>query len=235
MNTHFSNEDINAIDADSTNNYFTPVMRDVLNHIENPRRVCDLGCGNGVFTAVLKGWTSCQLVGVDGSEYALKQAKRLNFDELHKINDFSADHLPFKDNSFDLVINKDVLEHLLHPDHLVREIARITTYGGYALIHVPNHFPVAGRLKLLFNNTIDPFHYFPNSRRWDFPHIRFFTMQSLCEIFKKNDFQLIHDMNFYFFQAGRSTRFFPMSVRKILCDKFPDAWTEGYTLLFKRE
>ena len=63
---------------------------------------------------------------------------------MHHIHDFSSDTLPFDDGIFDLVINKDVLEHLVHPEHLVSEIARITRRGGYALIHVPNHFPFVG-------------------------------------------------------------------------------------------
>ena len=33
-------------------------------------------------------------------------------------------------------------------------------------------------VKFLFNADIDPFKFFPDSDRWNFPHIRFFTKES---------------------------------------------------------
>ena len=147
MKDHFDNQHIDAINHDLSNNYFRTVLVEALEYSGNPRDVCDVGCGNGIFTSWIKDSLSCRLVGVDGSEYALNKAKQLNFDELHHIEDFSNNNLPFKDESFDFVINKDVLEHLLNPENLVHEIARITRIGGFALIHVPNHFPISGRLK----------------------------------------------------------------------------------------
>lgn len=43
----------------------------------------------------------CQLTGVDGSRYALDQAKRSGFDKHELIDDFSSSRLPFADDSFD--------------------------------------------------------------------------------------------------------------------------------------
>ena len=163
---HFSSKDIDSIRVDPENNYFSQVLQETMEYIPNSKNICDVGCGNGLFSAVLKDWINCRLVGVDGSEYALQQAQKMGFDELIHIGDFSVDRLPFEDNSFDLVINKDVLEHLLHPEHLIYEISRITKECGHVLIHVPNHFPLIGRLKLMFNNTVDPFNYFPDARCW---------------------------------------------------------------------
>lgn len=233
--SHFTVEDINAIEANPAFNYFTPVLRDVLEYIEKPRSVCDVGCGNGVFTAVLKDWTGCQLFGVDGSEYALKQAKRLNFDELNEIGDFSTDSLPFEDDSFDLVINKDVLEHLIHPVHLAREIARITTgEGGYALIHVPNHFPIAGRLKLLFRNTIDPFNYFPDSRRWNFPHIRFFNKKDFLDLMLSAGLKPVANLCHHFASFPKAGKLLTKSMKNRLSRHNPNAFAEGFTFLFQK-
>jgi len=231
---HFPDQYIDEICAETENNYFTPVLKEAFDTMPKLSSICDVGCGNGVFSAVLKEWGSYRLAGVDGSEYALQQAKEAGFDELHLIEDFSSSRLPIEDGSFDLVLSKDVLEHVLHADHLASEIARIVRQDGYALIHVPNHFPVIGRLRLLFQNKLDAFDYFPDSHRWNFPHIRFFTMKDLCLLFEQHGFEVIKDMNRHFFIAGRLGRLIPALLRRYLCAKYPDAWTEGYTVLFRK-
>lgn len=231
---HFPDHYIDEIRGDPEDNYFTPILNEALAYVGALRDVCDVGCGNGVFSIAIKQKTGCRLVGVDGSRHALAQAKARGFDKLHRIDDFSSDRLPFEDSSFDLVLNKDVMEHLLHPDHLVGEIARITRPGGYALIHVPNHFPLAGRIRLLFRNTIDPFDYFPESERWDFPHIRFFTMGSLVKLFQQMGFDVAGNFSDYFFLGGPLGRLLPRQFRRMLCSRFPDAWTEGYTVLVRK-
>ena len=171
---HFSNELIDDISGDPENNYFTPVLNQVLDRIPMPNKVLDVGCGNGLFTSAIKKKISCRLTGVDGSEHALSHAYKSGFDEVYIINDFSIDSLSSETSSMDFVICKDVLEHLICPEQLVSEISRVVRNGGFVLLHVPNHFPIIGRLKLLFQNTIDPFYFFPDAERWNFPHIRFY-------------------------------------------------------------
>ena len=80
-----------------------------------------------------------------------------------------------KDLDFDLVISKDVLEHVLNPQYAFRQFWNKIRIGGYLLIHVPNHFPIYGRMKFLKSNNIDTFNYFPNHQRYNYPHIRFYN------------------------------------------------------------
>ncbi len=232
---HFPDRYIDEIRAETENNYFTPVLKEAFDVMPALSSICDVGCGNGVFSAALKTWGNYRLAGVDGSAYALQQAKEEGFDELHLIEDFSSSRLPIEDDSFDFVLSKDVLEHVLHADHLVGELARIVRPDGYALIHVPNHFPIIGRLRLLFHNKLDTFDYFPDSHRWDFPHIRFFTMKDLCLLFEQYGFEVVSDMNCHFFIAGRLGRFIPAFLKRYLCANYPDAWVEGYTVLFRKQ
>jgi SAM-dependent methyltransferase len=231
---HFSSKDIDSIRADPENNYFTQVLRETLEYTPNPNNVCDVGCGNGLFSAVLKNWTNCRLVGVDGSDYALKQAQLKDFDDLIKIQDFSVDNLPFEDESFDLVINKDVLEHLLHPEHLVFDILRVTRVGGQALIHVPNHFPLFGRLKLLFTNTIDPFNYFPDSRRWDFPHIRFFDQKDFLDLMISVGFKPVVNLCHHFQSFPKIGFFMSNNLKNKISKKNPNLFATGFTYLFRK-
>lgn len=87
--------------------------------------------------------------------------------------------LPFPDGSFDLVVCKDILEHLLEPLAVLKEAKRVLRDGGAIVISVPNHFYWPMRVRLLFGKGIlwrglvtD---HSAGYREWDYMHIRFFT------------------------------------------------------------
>ena len=85
------------------------------------QKILDVGCGNGAFTQILKDFKS-YLVGIDGNEHGLKLSKSRGFDETHFVDDFSNNELSMvKDLDFDLVISKDVLEHVLNPQYAFRQ------------------------------------------------------------------------------------------------------------------
>jgi SAM-dependent methyltransferase len=87
--------------------------------------------------------------------------------------------LPLRNCSFDLVVCNDILEHLLDPLAIVKEISRVLRDEGTVIINVPNHFYWWMRLRLLFGKgimwrTLTSDHSTYN-HEWDYMHIRFFT------------------------------------------------------------
>ncbi|MCL4430960.1 MAG: class I SAM-dependent methyltransferase [Epsilonproteobacteria bacterium] len=227
---HFSDHYIDAINGDPENNYFTPILDELFKSIETPIEVCDIGCGNGLYGISIKNHYNCNYTGVDGSSYALEQAKNRGIDKLYSIGDFCTDKMPFPDNFFDLVICKDVLEHLIKPEFLVSEIQRITKPSGYALIHVPNHFPINARLKFVFTADIDPFKFFPDSNRWNFPHIRFFNKNSILNLFSLYHFTPYKNLSYHFVIFSRIMKYFPIK----LLNKYSDVVSSGITFIFKK-
>jgi len=234
MKDHFDNRYYDDINHDIENNYFTPIIKHLIAS-KNYKKICDIGCGNGIFTSHLKKYSDTQLTGVDANKYALDLASNLNFDELKLVKDFSKDVQPFADNEFDLVICKDVLEHLIDPSFLVDEIYRITSKGGYFLMHVPNHFPIWGRLKFFFTNNIDTFNFFPDSERYDFPHIRFFTYKSATKMLESNGFKIVEDLSYFFAQPPFFHRFFSLKMMKAINFLSTDNFSLGITLLARKE
>lgn len=231
----FSNADIDSIHLDPSDNYFSPVLRDVRALIGDLSYVSDIGCGNGVFSESLKALFKCYLTGVDGSEYALQQSsKRQCFDRILLVENLSSDAIPIPDKECNLVLCKDVLEHLLSPDHLVAEISRITTSNGYCLVSVPNHFNICGRLSLLFLNQLDPFRYFPHSNRWNFPHIRFFRVSDLHDLFLCAGFEPVQSYSSYFPVMPIVSRFFHIRFRRYLARRFPDLFSEALVFLYQK-
>jgi len=150
------------------------------------------------------------------------------------VDDFTKDQLPIDDASVDFVICKDVFEHLIDPLFLVNEISRILKPGGYLLIHVPNHFPIIGRLKFLITNNIDTFSYFPGCSRHEFPHIRFFTLSSMKNLLDLSGFSIVDNMSFFFFKLPIFHRFIPIQIKKLLTRMSTDNFSEGITLLAQK-
>ncbi len=102
-------------------------------YISQTGRVLDVGAGAGKLLQELNqiGW---QVEGVDGEQEAVKWAKKRGVSiKSHDLNK----KLPFRSNSFDLVISLDVLEHIKKDKQLLLEIKRVVRPGGFILVTVP--------------------------------------------------------------------------------------------------
>lgn len=52
--------------------------------------------------------------------------------------DLSRDSIPLPDERVDLVLALEVIEHLVNPDHMLREARRVLRSGGSLVISTPN-------------------------------------------------------------------------------------------------
>lgn len=235
-NEHFSPRFIDDIaKVDPGQNYFSPVWAEAISVSGNFESMLDIGCGTGVFAAEAKRRTGCHLYGADGSAYAIEQAKHVGFETLSHIDDFNANSLPYDSGQFDFVLCKDLLEHLLRPDFVLTEAHRVLKLGAFLLVHVPNHFTLSGRFRFLFDNDIDTYAYFPGAKRWDFPHIRFFTHQSIVELLSLQGFQVVRDLSHHFPAIPCGRYLIPFSkLRRRLVNRYPSQFAEGFTLLAKK-
>ena len=100
-----------------------------------PKTVLDVGCGEGFTLERLhKKNIGENLVGIDFLKRAIEIGKKerphldLRQGNIYKI--------PFKDNSFDLVICSEVLEHVDDPEKGLKELVRVTKKN--LLLSVPN-------------------------------------------------------------------------------------------------
>jgi len=230
----FPQKYIDEINAEVDNNYFTPVWEEILSNIKI-EKLLDVGCGNGVFSSIVKKKTGCKLIGVDGNQYALELASRseIGFDGVSLLNDFNTDPLPFGKAAFNFVVCKDVFEHLINPVFLLKEINRILKNDGYLLLHIPNHFPLIGRVKFLLNNRLDTFNYFPSAELWEFPHIRFFTYESILKLCSINGFILKLNLS-YLFPKVPFAKLLPNTLKKAIINHNPSQFAEGFTLLLSK-
>jgi len=111
------------------------------------KNILDVGCGTGGNLTLFNGF----VVGLDISPQALEMARKRKPDAV--LCRGEAENLPFKDESFDLVLALDLLEHL--PDDIkgLSEMYRVLKVGGNALITVPAY-------KFLWSEHDEALHHF---------------------------------------------------------------------------
>lgn len=90
---------------------------------KNIRSVLDVGCGDGYLCSILKEKIEA-VSGIDISETRIKRAKKRFNGIDFRAGDATA--LPYKDNSFDLVIDVEVLEHVPNLNKSVKEMTRVS-------------------------------------------------------------------------------------------------------------
>lgn len=100
-----------------------------------PFSILDAGCGEGItLNKLINNGIGEKLEGVEPLKLAIKLSKKVNPNL--KIIQGDIYSLPYKKNSFDLVICTEVLEHLTNPEDALDELKRVSK--KYLLISVPN-------------------------------------------------------------------------------------------------
>ena len=108
---------------------------------------CDLGFGPGVLTAfILQQDASWRAAGVDISEDCLRHAERLleKKEVLGRSELSVADvrSLPYPNDTFDVVVAVEVLEHIPDPEAGLAEAMRVLKPGGYTITALPVQLPL---------------------------------------------------------------------------------------------
>jgi SAM-dependent methyltransferase len=138
--------------------------------------ILEVACGRGGFAREL-GRAGARVTGCDFSHVAV----RVGDGKLRAGNDHAAvtfiqgdaQNLPFADDSFDLVISCETIEHLPDAPKALREMLRVSRPGGKLLLTTPNYanfmglYELYARLRHPGRKDDQPF----DRRQW-FPQIR---------------------------------------------------------------
>jgi SAM-dependent methyltransferase len=101
-------------------------------HLPAGARILDAGCGSGRNMVDLARHGA--VTGVELSETSVRLARERNAGE---VVEGSVMDTPFDDDTFDLTVSLDVIEHLEDDVGALRELRRVTKPGGALLVTVP--------------------------------------------------------------------------------------------------
>jgi SAM-dependent methyltransferase len=97
-------------------------------------RCLELGCDWGHCFSVFEPYFD-EVYGIEATEWTAKKG----LTEGHNVTWGVMESTPFRDNFFDLVCSRHVLEHGDDPDVVLSEIRRITKMGGWSVHALPIH------------------------------------------------------------------------------------------------
>jgi len=101
------------------------------------KKILDIGCGVGRGASIIQD--CMQMVGIDLSDVAIEQSKKLYEDrENCQFLQMNALDLDFPDNTFDIVIAIEVIEHVSDAQRMIREAIRVLKSGGCLLLNAAN-------------------------------------------------------------------------------------------------
>ena len=145
------------------------------------RRGLDIGCGLGAYVANFRRLTD-EAYGMDVDAPRLQEGRKRGIDKLVLA---AAEHLPFAEGSFDVIVLNEVIEHVNDDRETLREACRVLRPGGRVVIYAPNrlypfetHGVYLGR-RYVFGNI--PFvNWLPGAiRRRLVPHAREYTEDNI--------------------------------------------------------
>lgn len=144
-----------------------------------PKNVLDVGSASGWFLSELAlRYPKASYAGVDVYKKAIDYGKK-RYKNLQLICS-DAHSLPFPNESFDVVICAEVLEHVKSPEKVLREIKRVLTKDGTAIIEMDSG-------NLLFRVI---WYWWTRLRRgvWRDSHIHAFNTKKLENMIKNSGF-----------------------------------------------
>ena len=173
-------------------------------------RVLDLGCGNGEFLAHLRDHRQCTGYGIeiaDANVLACEQ-RGVNVIQLNLEEGLAL----FEDQSFDVVLQLDTLQHLRNTEKMLRETARV---GRIGIVSFPNfaHWPnrlhvAAGRMPV---TRVLPYQWY------DTPNIRVGTYADFAVLARKDGLRILDSFGI---QMGRVVRRWPNLRASVAVFKF---------------
>ena len=150
----------------------------------NPRRLIDVGCGEGLFgTAVKARYPECETWGVELMADAAQRAVP-RYDRVVQTQFESAGELP--EAYFDVVTMNDVLEHMPWPEPALAKVRRILQPDGRLVLSLPNVQFLLNVLDLVKHNEWE----YQDSGILDRTHFRFYTTKSAARLLERNGFQV---------------------------------------------
>lgn len=166
------------------------------------RKILDLGCGTGRFTAALGKTFECSVIGLEPSSTMLNVALSQNEPNV-EWKQGQAESIPLENKAVDLVFMSQVFHHLTEPQEALREINRVLRAAGYLAIRngIREH-----------NKELEWLRFFPEALEVE--EKRMPSQQELKELVSGHSFKLISQRTVYQLFADSYDEYFDKISRR---------------------
>ena len=161
------------------NAYYANTRDDIVDSLPRPvGSVLDVGCGSGGVGAGLRRAGASRLTGI---EVVAEQAELARAGYDHVVAAPVEEALEQLEGPFDTILCLDVLEHLVDPEQVLRDLHGVAAPGARLQVSLPNARHVSLVKDLVFKGT---FGYTDWGHR-DRTHLRWFTRRDIVEAMER--------------------------------------------------
>jgi ubiquinone/menaquinone biosynthesis C-methylase UbiE len=171
---------------EKNNNYYSLIRHDLIQMIEgNGNKILDVGCGEGQTGWFLKkSGKAREVVGIELNEDVAKRAESRLDEVIH--GDVEKLALSFQIEYFDYIILADVIEHLIDPWRVIKQLSVFLSREGFLAVSIPN----IGYWRVLRDLILFDKWEYQDEGILDKAHLRFFTKRSMIEMMNKAGFEV---------------------------------------------
>jgi SAM-dependent methyltransferase len=147
-------------------------------------KVLDVGCGSGFFSYV--GAREKRFKQCFGSDiYNDYQTEEIGeFSETVSYEPIIDDRINFADDTFDLVMSVDVIEHVKDDKKFIGEKIRVAKSGGQIIVGTPNYYRLTSLLLIMIGRLKYPRN-MGKDRYGDVIHLREYSKKDLLGLLEK--------------------------------------------------
>jgi len=201
-----SSSRLNIVDHDET--YGRHILDKIVQRIKVEKCV-DIGCGEGGDLSIVRQHhPNAELFGVDFGLWNSDKIKALGVKPV--VMNVENNTLPFEDESIDLIIANQVLEHTKEVFWINHEIFRCLKVGGTFFMGVPNVLSLHNRILMLFGHH-------PTCSKMTSGHIRVFSKRDVSSFYRNIGDSFCKIEQFY----GSQFYPFPKTIARFLSKVFP--------------
>jgi 2-polyprenyl-6-hydroxyphenyl methylase / 3-demethylubiquinone-9 3-methyltransferase len=193
-------------------NYILNILKK--HNVKTSAVILDVGCGGGILTNEISQNNFENVKGIDISKNSILEAIRVSKEKnlKTKFEVGSAYKIPQENNSVDVVILTDILEHLDDLPSMMKEVDRILKKGGLIFFETIDRNIYSNTMVKVLGET---FGVIPKNTH---DYKLFIKPQELNQLFDQFNFQFIEYFG-YDFKIGFAKGYFPTIVSSSLLEK----------------